>query len=360
MHYNSQNFSSKQSFHDFRMWGVSYLLVGDNSYWKGRRCIHRDRYTRVRDYKLCTMKWCCRNLSKDPGISHCCRRDSSGIRNLRGIQGDNLAVILCRSANRSTMVCHQYSCIPRTCRTETANKDLWGLRENLTVLKFNNKTGINLAVCLRDIDISNKSFANTKISFNIKPWLDYERWNLWKMNLWHEWIKLMAMNFWREWTNKWSWWLWASDVNKRMNEADEREPVAGMNEADKRNQVLTWGGETSCKGVPGITEVADADGTVTDHSALCVYSTRIRAGWYTLLIDASKILWALAVHNAFGSTIGRVANKIRETSANGKAIYISAITIWSTGGWAAWVCFWQDCVEKNIITYKLFPTYHSE
>lgn len=128
----------------------------------------------------------------------------------------------------------------------------------------------------------------------------------------------------------------------------------------ERERVLTWGGETSCKRIPGITEVADTDRTVTDHFALCVYSTRVRAGRYTLLIDASKIWRALAVHNAFGSTIGRAANKIRKTSANGKAIYISAFTVWSTGGRAARICFWQDCVEKNIIIlYKLFSTNYS-
>lgn len=127
----------------------------------------------------------------------------------------------------------------------------------------------------------------------------------------------------------------------------------------ERDQVLTWSGETSCKGIPGITEIADTDGTVTDYFALCVYSTRVRAGRYTLLIDASKIRRALAVHNAFGSAIGGAANKIRETSANSKAIYISAFTVWSTGGWAARICFWQDCIEKNIIIYKLFSTNYS-
>lgn len=112
-----------------------------------------------------------------------------------------------------------------------------------------------------------------------------------------------------------------------------------MNEANGRDQVLTWSGETSRKGVPGITEVADADRAVTDHFALCVYSTWVRTGRHTLLIDASKIWRALAVHHAFGSTVGGIADKIRETSANGKAIYVSAFTIWSTGGWAARVCF---------------------
>lgn len=123
------------------------------------------------------------------------------------------------------------------------------------------------------------------------------------------------------------------------------------NEVNERDQVLTWDGETSRKGISGITEIADADGAVTDYSALCVYTTRVRARRYTLLIDASKILRALAVHYAFSSTVGRAADKIRKASANGKAIYVSAFTIWSTGRWAARIYFWQYCVEKNIIMY---------
>jgi len=123
-----------------------------------------------------------------------------------------------------------------------------------------------------------------------------------------------------------------------------------MSEADERNKVLTWGGETSYKRIPGITGIADADGTMIDHFALGAYSTWVRAGRCTFLIDASKIRRALAVYHAFSTAVGRTADKIQETGTNGKAVYISTLTIWSTGRWAARICFWQDCMDKSVHT----------
>lgn len=121
-----------------------------------------------------------------------------------------------------------------------------------------------------------------------------------------------------------------------------------MSEADKRSKVLTWGGETSHKRISGITEIANADGAVIDHFALGAYSTRVRAGRGTFLIDASKVRRALAVYHAFGATVGRAADKIRKTGTNGKTVYISTLTVWSTGRRAARICFWQDCMEKSV------------
>lgn len=88
--------------------------------------------------------------------------------------------------------------------------------------------------------------------------------------------------------------------------------------------------------------MADADGAVIDHFALGVYSTRIRAGRCTFLIDACEIRGALAVYHAFGTTVGRAADKIRKTGANGEAVCIPTLTIRSAGRRAARICFWQE------------------
>lgn len=127
-----------------------------------------------------------------------------------------------------------------------------------------------------------------------------------------------------------------------------------MNKAGERDKVLTWRGETSQEGVSGVTEIADANGAVIDHFALGIYSTLVRAGRRTFLIDASAIRRALTVHHAFGATVGRVADKIRETGANSKAVCIATLAVWSTGRRAARVYFREDCVERNIVMHRPF------
>lgn len=59
----------------------------------------------------------------------------------------------------------------------------------------------------------------------------------------------------------------------------------------------------------------------------------------------------MTVHHAFGTTVGRVADKIRETGANSKAVYITTLAVWSAGRWAARVYFWKDYTERNIVMY---------
>lgn len=49
-------------------------------------------------------------------------------------------------------------------------------------------------------------------------------------------------------------------------------------QADRRRNILTWSGETFGKRVSGISNVADANGTVVDHFALRVDTTRVGAG----------------------------------------------------------------------------------
>jgi len=90
-----------------------------------------------------------------------------------------------------------------------------------------------------------------------------------------------------------------------------------------------------------------------DHFALSVYSAWIRAGRRASLIDASEIPRTLAVHYAFGSTVGGIAHKVGETGTNGETIYVLALAIWSAGGRAAGICR-DGCVKKNIfIDYTL-------
>lgn len=120
----------------------------------------------------------------------------------------------------------------------------------------------------------------------------------------------------------------------------------------RETNVLTWGRETSYKGIPRIIEAANANGAVIDDFALGIYSTWIRAGRRASLIDASEIQGALAVHHAFGSAVGGIAHEVRETGANGETIYILALTIWPAGGRTARICR-EGCVEKSIVRLLL-------
>lgn len=97
-----------------------------------------------------------------------------------------------------------------------------------------------------------------------------------------------------------------------------------------------------------------------DHFALCVYSAWVRAGRCTFLIDASKVQGTLAVHHALGSAVRRTADKVREASANGKAVYIATLAVWSAGRRTARIFFrWKGCAKKSVvilILYKLLYT----
>lgn len=136
-----------------------------------------------------------------------------------------------------------------------------------------------------------------------------------------------------------------------MNSREWREEI---NQADGEDKVvLTWRRETPRKGIPGVTEVADADGVVIDHFALGVCSARVRAGRCAFLIDACEFQGALTVHHAFGPTVGRAADKVRETGANSEAVHITTVTIRSAWGWTARVCLREGCVEKSFITRAL-------
>lgn len=137
----------------------------------------------------------------------------------------------------------------------------------------------------------------------------------------------------------------AGGVNGGHEWSWSREWVSKADEEDR--VILTWRRETPRKGVAGIAEVADADGTVIDHFALGVYSAGVRAGRRASLIDARELQGALAVHHALGPAVGRAADKVRETGANGKAVHIATLTIRSARGWAARVCLREGCVEKS-------------
>lgn len=130
--------------------------------------------------------------------------------------------------------------------------------------------------------------------------------------------------------------------------------VRKVKSTKKIDIVLTLGGKTSYERIPGIIGVADTYWTMIDHFALSIYSTWIRAGRCTFLIDTSKLQGTLAVHYTFGSAIGWAADKISKARANSETVYILTLTIWSTRGWAARVhFFWKGYMEKNVIIYGL-------
>lgn len=90
-------------------------------------------------------------------------------------------------------------------------------------------------------------------------------------------------------------------------------------------ETLTRYGQAAVKGVASEASATRANGTVVEHTAKCLLTTRARTGIYTLLGHTSLVLRTLRGDGAFRATGWRSTNIFGQTRADGLLVEFSAL-----------------------------------
>lgn len=94
--------------------------------------------------------------------------------------------------------------------------------------------------------------------------------------------------------------------------------------------VLTRDRGTNCDRVSGISLRTDAMDVMQGNLAEGIGTAESYARIGTLLFNTGLIAWALAVYEAFGSTVGRRSYELGHTGAGRFIVDYGALGVWST------------------------------
>lgn len=101
---------------------------------------------------------------------------------------------------------------------------------------------------------------------------------------------------------------------------------------------LTWWFQNAIsERIPGISFGTGAHGRVVYNCTLCREPTRSRARISTLFLYASLVEWTFLIYDTFGPAVRWRSYIVRSTGTGRTVSDCSALRIWPTRGWNAWV-----------------------